>query len=93
MAEVAPQVYHSSCFYRRIWPNFFPPNYDTILLLKRADHIDYQYETTTSPMSETVVNIVLLVISQLLIPGAVRFIVRLWPSLREYSIRVMLMLA
>lgn len=44
-------------------------------------------------MSETVVNIVLLVISQLLIPGAVRFIVRLWPSLREYSITVMLMLA
>lgn len=44
-------------------------------------------------MSETVVTIALLVISQLLILSAARFIVGLWPSLREYSVRVVLMLA
>ena len=71
----------------------FPQIYDTKPQLQMPDHIDYRYQATTSPMSEAVVNIVLLVISQLLIPGAARFIVRLWPSSRVYSIRVMLMLA
>jgi hypothetical protein len=43
-------------------------------------------------LSETVVTLVLLVISQLLIPSTARVIVRLWPSLRENSARVMLLL-
>lgn len=92
MAEEAPQVYHSTFFYRYIWPNFYPNNYNTKPSVNIRHDIDYHSQATTSPLSETIVVIVLLIISQLLIPKAARVIVRLWPSLRERSVRVMLML-
>jgi hypothetical protein len=92
MAEEAPHVYYSSFFYRYIWPNFYPNNYNQRPSVNIPQDIDRHFHVATSPLSETVVKLVLLVISQLLIPSTARVIVRLWPSLRENSVRVMLML-
>jgi hypothetical protein len=41
-------------------------------------------------VSDTVVVVVILIISQLLIPHMARVVVRLWPSMREDSVRVLL---
>ncbi len=90
--EQAPPAYHSPFFYRFAWPNFYPDNYDHRPSVNDPVVIDYQYEGTTSLLSETVVIIMFLIISQLMVPSIAVFIVRLWPSLREKSVRVMLML-
>jgi hypothetical protein len=43
-------------------------------------------------MADTVVLVILLIICQLLIPSTARFIMRLWPGLREHPVRVLLTL-
>lgn len=93
MAEVAPQV-HYPFWYTYIWPNFFPNNYDRMPSIRSPDAIDpyFHSATNTSPLAETTVIVILLIIAQLLIPNAASYTVRLWPRVRESSVRVVYML-
>jgi hypothetical protein len=92
MAEQAPLLYHLPFFYHYFWPNFYPNNYRQRPSVAVAPQTGHYPQATTSPISETVVVVLLLIISQLLIPCTARSIVKLWPGLREKSIRVVLML-
>jgi hypothetical protein len=92
MAEIAPQVYQSASFFHFTWPSFHPNNFGARPAFNFPHESEYSSYAVTTSLPETLVSILLLVISQLLIPSTAKFIVRLWPSLRENSIRVMLTL-
>jgi hypothetical protein len=51
----------------------------------------YSFPTANIRVTETLITIVLLVISQLLIPSMARFVMKFWPHLRERSVRMSLM--